>query len=134
MLVSQLLTAAIHSISYFVKPTAANETEKQFLDLFNNYRTDMGAGFDPSMSELFLCFSISFTLLFIFGGLINIVLLKSNAGAGLIKGLVGIQTLIFGACFAATAALTFLPPIICTGLIFACCIGAYTSLYKTSTS
>jgi hypothetical protein len=46
------------------------------------------------MSELFLSFSISFTLLFIFGGLINIVLLKSNAGAGLIKGLVGIQTLI----------------------------------------
>jgi len=132
MLVFQLLTAAIHSISFFIRPTAANETEKQFLDLLNNYRTDMGAGFDPSMSELFLAFSISFTLLFIFGGLINIVLLKNNAGANLIKGLVGIQTLIFGACFAATAALTFLLPIICTGLIFASCIGAYISLYKTN--
>ena len=131
-IVFQLLTAAIHSISYFVKPTAANETEKQFLDLFNNYRTDMGAGFSPSTAELFMSFSISFTLIFVFGGLINIALIKTRASQNVLKAIFGIETIIYGGVFVATAALTFLPPIICTALIFSSCLGAYFSIRKNA--
>ena len=134
IIVFQLLTAAIHSISYFIEPTAANETEKQLLDLFNNYRTDMGAGFNPSTAELFLTFSIAFTLLFIFGGLINIVLLKSSASINVLKSIIGIEVLIYGIMFIATAVLTFLPPIILTGLVFVICIAAYFSLLKAKQS
>ncbi|MES2645693.1 MAG: hypothetical protein V4717_02370 [Bacteroidota bacterium] len=126
----QLLTAAIHSLSYFFDTIPANETEKQFLDLFNNYRTDMGAGFQPSSAEMFLCFSISFTLLFVFGGLVNITLLKSQAALSLVKTIFGIQTFIYGVIFIATALLTFLPPIICTGLIFASCLMTFLYLTK----
>ena len=134
IIVFQLLTAAIHSISYFIKPTAANETEKQLLDLFNNYRTDMGAGFNPSTAELFLTFSIAFTLLFIFGGLINIALLKSSASINVLKSIIGIEVLIYGIMFIATAVLTFLPPIILTGLVFVICMAAYFSLLKAKQS
>jgi hypothetical protein len=134
IIIFQLLTAAIHSTSHFIKPPPpANESEKQFLDLFNNYRTDMGGGFDPSMAEVFLAISIAFTLLFVFGGLINIFLLRSKAAMGTVKGLIAIQTLIYGGCFITTAALTFLPPIICTALIFGACIGAFISFRKSET-
>ena len=128
--ICQLLTAAIHSTSYFFKAVPANETEKQFLDLFNNYRTEMGAGFQPSTAEIFLCFSISFTTLFVFGGLVNVALLKCQAPVQLVKPIFGIQSLVYGVLFVATASLTFLPPIICTGLIFGSCLTSFFFLSK----
>ena len=38
----QLLTALFHSISFFVKPEPANDTEKQLQDLLDNYKKIWG--------------------------------------------------------------------------------------------
>ena len=49
----QLLTSAVHSISFLSLPTGTNETEKQMLDLMGTYKNDMGAGFTPTMMDIF---------------------------------------------------------------------------------
>jgi hypothetical protein len=123
--VFQLLTCAIHSIGLFVTPSPANETERQLIDLMLHYKLDMGAGFHRSMWNLFVALSSCFSLLCLLGGLTNIYLLKKKVEASIVKGLVGIQLLVFGICFGVIVALTFLPPMVLTGLVLASLLGAY---------
>lgn len=116
----QLLTAAIHSISLFVKPVPANDTEKQLVDLMNTYHMEAGAGFAPTFSDLFTSMSACFSLLLLFGGMINLFVLKKTFDATLLKGILNINLLVFTIVFVLMCAFTFLPPIICTGLIWLC--------------
>jgi hypothetical protein len=129
-IVIQLLTAAFHSISFFVKLEPKNETEKQLYDLLDNYKPDAGMGFDPSFAEFFMALSLCFTLICLFGALINWYFKKKGLDARLWKGLLLIEVIIFGAMFIAMAVLTFAPPIICTALIFIFVTGSYLSVKK----
>lgn len=122
--IMQWLTGAFHSLSFFVEPEAKNETEKTILDLTRNYRPDAGMGFNPSFNDLFISMSISFTLICLFAGSINAWFLKRNLSRELWKGFLLIQTLVFGALFLAMICFTFFPPILCTGLILICLMGA----------
>jgi hypothetical protein len=117
--VFQLFTAIAHSLSFFVEPKATNDSERLLLDLMKNYRSDMGAGFSPSTSEIMTALSSCFTLVCLLGGLTNWYLLRKKVDATLLGGLINIHLLVFGACFAIMAFFTFLPPIALTGLIFA---------------
>ena len=126
----QFFTAGLHSIGIIVKPQPENDTERQLLDLMHNYKFDLGAGFLHSMSDLMTSFSISFTLLLLFGGLLNWYLLRKRVEVKIMKGIIGISCIIFGSCFLAMTFLTFLPPIICTGLILLCLLMAYSTVPK----
>ncbi len=128
VIITQLLTAAFHSLSLFVTPEPTNETEKQLMDLTRNYKPDAGMGFHPSFKDFFTGFSISFTLLFIFGALINLYFKRKNLLPEVWKGLLLIETIIFGGIFIAMAVFTFVVPVICTGLIFLFILGAYFSV------
>ena len=124
----QYITAALHSTGFFIEAIPANDTEAQLLKLMKTYKLDLGAGFHPSMDNLFMSMSISFTLLCIFGGILNHFLLKRKPEISLLKGLVVIETIIFGLVFVTMVALTFLIPIICTGLIFLALLGSLLSI------
>jgi hypothetical protein len=113
----QLLTAVFHTIGIVASPGLRNETERQLYDLMTNYRIDAGAGFTPSTGDLFTALSSCFSLLCLFGGLVNILLVRRSAPADLLNGILLVSVLIFGVCFAIMAVFTFLPPIIMTGLI-----------------
>lgn len=126
-IITQLLTAAFHSLSFFMKPEPQNETEKQLLDLTSNYKPDSGMGFHPSFADLFTGLSLSFTLLCLFGAALNWYLKKKDLAAEIWKGLLLIEALIFGALFAAMAVFTFFPPTLCTALIFIFVAGAYST-------
>ncbi|MFZ1527960.1 MAG: hypothetical protein WAT19_04360 [Ferruginibacter sp.] len=117
-MIMQFITAAAHSLSFFVKNEPKNDTEKQLYDLISNYKMDAGAGFHPSFLDLFNTVSSSLTLLCLGAGLINLFLLRSRAQARTIKGIQGIFAIIFGISFIVNLFLSFLPPIICLGLIF----------------
>jgi hypothetical protein len=117
-IICQILTAAGHSLSFFITPVPNSETERQLIELMTNYRMDMGAGIHRSMDQLFTALSACFPLLCILGALNNIYLLRKRVDAQLIKGLVGIQLVVFGICLGVMAVFTFLPPIVLTGLIF----------------
>lgn len=82
------------------------------------YKADMGGGFKPSTYELMTALSSCFTLLYLFGALVTGYLLRKKVSAGILKGIVGLSVLIFGICFGIMFFLTFLPPIILTGIVF----------------
>lgn len=113
----QFLAAILHATSMLLKPPAANETEKQLFALMDTYKFDFGAGFYPTMSELTLVESACFSLVCLLGGLTNWYLLRKKVGPQIIEGIININLLVFGICFGLTAAFTYLPPIILTGLI-----------------
>ena len=78
LLTLQFLTAFFHSLSFFTSPVSANETEKQLIDLFTNYKQDLGMGFNRSMYDLFRGLSACFTLICILGGWVNLYFLKND--------------------------------------------------------
>ncbi len=114
----QLLTGAIHATSLFSDKAPSNDTEKQMMDLLENYRMELGAGFTPTLSEIFISMSACFSLLLFFGGMINLFLLKKCSDDGVVKGVLNINLLVFTMVFILMCVFTFLPPIVCTGLIF----------------
>ena len=129
-IIFQLLTAALHSLSFLNNPAPENESEKQLFDLLENYKKDLGGGFAPSMNDLVISLSACLPLLCILGGLINWHLLKKKTDTAILKGVVGINTIIFGIGFIIMAVFTFLPPIICTGLIFICLLLSWLTFPK----
>ncbi len=115
--VLQLITAAIHALSFLNEPVPANDTEKQLIDLMQNYRQNL-AGMEVTMDGLFTALSACFSLLYLFAGLINAHLLRRCQDDALLNGVLWINLPIFGICFAIMAKFTFPPPIILTGLVF----------------
>jgi hypothetical protein len=121
----QFLTALIHSLSFFVTQIPNNETERQILELMATYKLDMGGGFHRTTGDLVTALSSCFSFLCLFGALINAYLLKKRTHPELMKGILLINVLVYGACFAMMAIFTFLPPIILTGLIFISLVLSY---------
>ena len=113
----QFLTGIFHSLSLVASPKPANETETKLFDLMDNYKFDLGAGYARSMNDLMTSFSICFTLLLFFAVSLNWFLLKKQADTAIMKGVIWINLVVFSICFVTMTSLTFLPPIICTGLI-----------------
>jgi len=128
LIIFQLLTALIHSFSFFVKPDPKDEKQKQFQDLLYDYKQDMGAGITRSFMDLFWAVSISFTLICLFGAIANWYLKKKQVSPDIWKGFLLIETIIFGILMAMVLRFAFLPPMICTVLIFIFSLGAYLSV------
>jgi len=116
-IVLQLLTAAIHALSFLNEPVPTNDTEKQLIDLMQNYRQNL-AGMEITMDGLLTALSACFSLLYLFAGLVNAYLLRRCQDDALLNGVLWINLPIFGICFAIMATYTFPPPIILTGLVF----------------
>jgi len=116
--VVQFLTAGIHSISLFLSPEPANETERSLFELMRTHHFEMGGGFSPTMENLVTALSSCLTLLCVFAALVNGYLLKKRAGSDLLGGILWINLVVFGVFFAITAIFTFPPPIVMSALIF----------------
>lgn len=128
----QFVTGFFHVLSFVNKAQAANDTEQQLLDLMSNYKFDLGAGFHHSMNDLMNSFSISFALLLFFSGAINLFLLRNKINSPTIQGVIIINFITYLICFITMLLLTFLPPIICTGLIVLALLLAYLTVKKES--
>jgi hypothetical protein len=121
----QFVAAGLHSISFFVSPTLKNETERQLHELITTYREDMGAGFHPTFWNLFTALSACYPLLCLLGGLTLGYLLIKHTEPPLMKGVIAINLGIFTVCLIVFVFLTFLPPILVTGLIVLNLLAAY---------
>ncbi len=124
-IIFQLFTGSLHSLSLFVITVPGNETERQMMELLTTYKMDAGAGFAPTYSNLFTALSSCFTFLCLFAGLTNGYLLLKHMEPNVMKGIIAINLIIFGPVFAVMAYFTFLPPIVCTGLIFVNLLAAF---------
>ncbi len=121
----QFLTAAFHALSLFIQPEPTNASERQLLDLMTNYRMDAGAGFHPSFSNFMTALSSCFSFVCLLGGLTLGYLMLKHTEPNVMKGVIAINAIVFGAIFVIMAVFTFLPPIVCTGLIFFNLLAAY---------
>jgi hypothetical protein len=121
----QFLTAAFHTLSLFIKPEPTNETERQLFELISTYKLNPGDGFHPTFANLVTALSSCFSLVCLLGGLTLGYLMIKHTEPHIMKGLIGINLVIFGAIFVMMAVFTFLPPIVCTGLIFINLLAAY---------
>jgi len=121
----QFVTAAFHALSLFIRPQPTNDTERQLFELMNTYRIDAGAGFHPSLSNLMTALSSCLSFVCLLGGLTLGYLMLKHTEPIIMKGIIGINVIIFGAILVVMAVFTFLPPIVCTGLIFFNLLAAY---------
>lgn len=129
--IAQIVTAAAHSLSFVVETPPANETEKQLVDLMTTYRMDAGAGFHPTMQEITWALSACFPLFYLLGAATIWFLLREKASPQLVKGMTVIQVFLFGIGFGLMAWLTFLPPIVMTGLVFVLLVASLPAFPKT---
>lgn len=74
-----VLMGLVHSLSFLVKQSASNETERQLLDLMVNYKFNL-MGSMRSMDNLLRGFSIAFMLAALGMGALNLVLVRERAG------------------------------------------------------
>ena len=86
------------------------------------------------MANLMTALSACFTFVCVLGGWINAYLLRRRVPPDLLKGVVGIHLLVFGAVFAVMLALTFSPPIVLTGVIVLFLLLAYFTMPGESTT
>lgn len=114
----QLITAGLHSLSFIKKPEGQNESEKQLIDLMMTCQMDMGAGIQRTFYEIFISVSACVTLICLFGGLLNLYLVRQALPIGTIKGVININILIFGVATIIMFFFAFLPPLVCFALIF----------------
>ena len=111
------LTGIIHSIGIFVPLAPSNETERQMLDLMLHYHLNLGNGFHPTMWDLFRALSSCYSFICFLAAMTIAYLLKNRAAPTLLKGIIRIHLLVFGAVLVVIAFLTFLAPILLTGLV-----------------
>src|ERR1700722_6868252 len=74
-----LLMGVVDSLSFLVKKNAANETERQLLELMANYKFNL-MGSMRSMDNLLRGFSIAFMLAALGMGALDLVLVRERAG------------------------------------------------------
>lgn len=116
--IAQLVTGVVHSLSFLSNPTPQNDIERKMYELMGTYHRDLGAGFDPSMNDIMTALSACFAFLYLFGGLINLYLMRKKVDAAVMTGVLGINLLVFGPCFVVMLFFTFLPPVVLTGAVF----------------
>lgn len=126
--VFQILTALIHSASFFVDQVPTNETERQLVELMQNYKADLGAGYHRTMEELFTSVSACLTLFCLFGGLMTRYLSKNIENTRILRGVMAINAFTFGIAFIVMLFFAFLPPRVCMGLIFFSALASTLSL------
>jgi len=124
LIIFQLLTAVIHSISFFITPVGTNPTETQLINLISTYKMDMGNGIFRTYSEIVVSLSICFTLICLFGGLLNWFLKRNQITSKVWKGVLLIECIVFGILFLVVLLYAFVPPMVCIGLIFISSIAA----------
>ena len=124
-IVAQLLTAFFHSLSFVSPAKPRNEKEKELVDITTKYKIDMGGGIRRSFYNLFIGVSSCFTLINIFGAVLNWYFLKTGIRGEVWRGLLLIELLVFGVVFLLQIRFTFWPPIIVTGLVFLFLAGTY---------
>lgn len=133
-IVFQLVTGILHALILFISPEPNDETGRQLYSLLTSYKLNMGAGFNPSFSNIVTALSSSFSFLCLFAASTNGYLLFKFTEANVMKGIIGINVLIFGGVFAMMAYFTFLPPIIFTGLIFVNLLAAFVLIQKSGSA
>lgn len=115
----QLLTALIHSLSFFSEAQPRNDEERQLLQLMREVKMDFGVGFIRNMEQIMTSLSVTFSLLLLFSGAVNLVLAYSGMDLKLWNRILSINILIYAIGLFAMLKFAFIAPVVCLGIILA---------------
>lgn len=75
-----ILTGLLKLIGQFQEPTPANERERQLWELMTTYQVDVGNGATVTIMGIQKGFSLCFSLMFLWAGVLGLFLVKQFAG------------------------------------------------------
>ena len=127
------LNTVLHTASLFISPPATDDTERQLIDLLTTYKFDLGLGFHPTFGDMFTALSSCFSFVCLLAALTLGYLMLKRVGPAIMKGILGINVLVFGGIFLVMAVFTFILPIVLSGLIFVNLLMAFLVIPKEST-
>lgn len=114
----QFISALFHTVTLFINPEPANDTERQLNQMMATYKPELGPGFHPSYADLVTALSSCFTFVCLLGGLTVGYLLIKHTEPRFMKGIAGINALVFGVMFLVLLYFTFWLPVVQIGLVF----------------
>jgi hypothetical protein len=113
----------VHLVGHYNLVTAqgADETQRQLLELMRGYRQDLGAGFVRSTMDLMTGFSLTFSILSVGVGVLDLALLRHAAGfSPLLRSAGVVNAGIFGLMSAMAWRYWFSVPLLFLVLAFLC--------------
>jgi hypothetical protein len=113
----------VHLVGHYNLVTAqgADETQRQLLELMRGYRQDLGAGFVRSTMDLMTGFSLTFSILSVGVGVLDLVTLRHTTGVSpLLRGAGTVNAGIFGVMSAMAWRYWFSVPLLFLVLAFLC--------------
>lgn len=115
-----IATAAIHMVGQLAgNPAPQNPTEEALFKLLTTYQKDFGAGFHRTTSDFLNGFSISFSLLLLWVGVLCLVLARSRGDEpALLRTVSGVCAVLSGLLLIVSVAYFFLPPTACLAVVF----------------
>jgi hypothetical protein len=120
-----ILLGCVHSLAVFRKPAPQNDTERQLFDLMTNYKSDL-MGSMRSMEDILRGFNISFVILPLALGILNLIL--SGERSALLKRLALINSLWLAAMVANSFCNWFLAPTLFLVVALALFVAAWVKL------
>jgi len=118
---ASVATSFIHMAGAFAgaRQPPADATETELLKLMTTYHKDMGGGILRSTMDLLNGFSVSFALLFLWVGILCVVLVRRRAeDAVLMRPVTWTCAIFSGALLAVSVVDFFWPPTICVAVVF----------------
>ena len=118
---AMMVTAALHTIGHFFgRPEPTNETEETLLTLMTTYRIDFG-GMERSMMDLMRGYSLTFAAAFLFAGVMNLAVIRSQAANHSLIRTVTLIDVFYAAALLAVSMVYFIyPPMVLVGFVFLC--------------
>lgn len=101
--VIQLLTAPVHLLGTLQKRVPANDQEKMLQDLLHNYRFSLGAGFERSLGDFLMGFSLLYSVFILILGLIGFFAIRQAGDSRFLRTLCWLNVL----CMALVTGIAF---------------------------
>lgn len=119
-------TAAIHMAGQLApRPVPANDTEATLFKLLESYKKDMGAGMLRSTMDFLNGFSVSFSILLAWLGVVALVVLRKNVADGRFMLRFARVCAVFAVALLIVSVVDFfLPPTVCIAVIVVGFLGA----------
>jgi hypothetical protein len=121
-----IVTSVIHMAGQLgPRPAPANETEATLFKLMSTYQKDVGAGMLRTTSDFLNGFSVSFSVLLAWIGIVSVLILRRHRDDAAFMSKIARVCALFAAGLLAVSIIDFfLPPTVCVGVIFVGFAGA----------
>lgn len=114
----QTVLGTIQFFFLFKKPVPLSDAEERLFAMMATVPVDPGGGVNRTFDQLHLAAEACLVILCLYSAVTSVFLVWKKIDVAVMRGVIGIKTIVFGVLFVVMACLTFMPLIVLTGLIF----------------